>query len=247
MTPEQELPIIKEQIRQTLHDFEPYYAPGNTVADELQDKYFTGVVGPFKTGKTFLTTKAMELEPEITPINTTTTRGRKDEDPEGFKTNQTFMSFRDAVNDGSLVNYSVIPGADIYGTYPDDFTAPYNIGPFLPSSIPQIERAGFKNHRFIYIVTAGELWRSFVEAGRSHMDKERFKSRIYESIDSTQFALEHLDTFNFVENTYEEKGTKKAARQISQLALFHAQETIPQEDAKILLEQMRATAIDLAR
>lgn len=238
---------LKDQIRLVLHDYESEYSAGNNASDQVWNKYFTGVIGPFRIGKTFHTTNAIKLEPELKLINTTTTRARKPEggDPPGFKTGKSFRFFNDAVSGGALINYSVIPGADIYGTFPEDFTTTYNIGPFLPSGVHQIEQAGFKDRRFIYLVAAGDMWRNFAEKSRPSLPNGLFVDRAFESIDSIQFARRNKHRLLFIENTYNPADEITTAQQIAQIALFREQETLPLERASEYLDQMLDVAQDL--
>lgn len=240
--------FLKNEIRQTLHEHQSHYLTSDTTKDALSTKTFTGIMGPFGTGKSTLSDDVLVLEPSIKPIHTTTTRRRKPEDPAGFKTADegvTFSSFRDAVNEGSLVNYSVIPGADIYGTFSEDFPAKYTIGPFLPSSIHHISRAGFEKSHFVYIVNSGDVWRSFIEKSRRSLPPKTFQSRAQEGLSSIDFALNHLDTFKFIENIPGPEGIRNAAQKIAAIALNQSVATLPPEIAEIYLQEMRSVANEL--
>lgn len=244
-----ETPFLQEQIRLTLKDFEDSYAPGDSVHDAVSNKSFTGIIGPFGVGKSTLVEAALQIEPQLKAIHTTTTRGRKPEDPAHFRTADegvTFSTFRDAVADRSLVNYSVIPGADIYGTFPEDFPDTYSIGPFLPQSMHHIEQAGFKNYRFIYIVSPGELWRGYVEKSRRNMSPDRFLARAYEAAISLQFAKDNQDRLTFIENIDGPAGIATTAQKIARLSLFQANEALDTEKANQYLNEMLAVARELA-
>lgn len=249
MSFESESPDLKEQIRETLHAHEPDYTPGQNVYNQVSNKFFTGVVGPIGIGKTTLVNEVLHLEPTLKPINTTTTRQRKPEDPRTFKTAEdgiTFTSFRDAVNDGELVNYSVIPGADIYGTFPEDFPAQYTIGPLLPSGVEQISRAGFEGSHFVYVVAPGYIWRHFIEKNRQALPKEKFQARMNEAIDSIHFAQEHSHLLTFVENKAGLAGFVETTQKLADLALFRTNEGLSKGQTDATLESMLTMATDLA-
>lgn len=249
MSFEPESPFLRQQIRETLHSHEPDYTAGESVYDQVSNKFFTGVIGPIGIGKTTLVNEVLHLEPTLRPINTTTTRHRKPEDPKTFKTAEdgiTFSSFRDAVNKRELVNYSVIPGADIYGTFPDDFPTKYTIGPLLPSGVEQIARAGFEDTHFVYVVTPGEIWRHFVEKNRNALPSEKFKARMNEAIDSIMFAQEQTHLLTFLENKAGLAGFVETSQKLADLALFRSHESLSEKEAHIQLESMLATATDLA-
>lgn len=246
MRPEQESPILRREILHALKVHENSYAGGDSVYDGVSHRYFTGFVGPFEIGKTFFSDKAVEAEPELQLIDTVTTRAGKEGDPAGFITGMPLTQFRDNVNDGAFVNYSIIDGLDGYATFPEGFHAKYNIGPFLPSGIQQIERAGFAGHQFIYFVAEGALWRQAAETRRARMSSEAFSKRAYEGARSVLFAKRNSDKLIFVENTYNPEDLPETVRKVSQIALFNSKESLPQERALHLLDEMHATAMDLA-
>lgn len=248
MPVEQESNALKNQIRAELHVPEAIYEPGESVHAKVGTKSFTGVIGPFGIGKTTIVDEALRLEPSLAPINTTTTRQRKSGDPSGFTTAEdgiTFTFFREAVKNRQLVNYSVIPDVDIYGTFPEDFPAEYTIGPFLPAGIRHIEKARFKSHRFIYLVASGELWREFIEKSRRGMPDKEFQARAHEALDSIRFAERNSELFDFVENTGGPDGLARTAYKVAQLALFHPEETLSRETAVRYLAEMSAVAQEL--
>lgn len=242
--------VIEEEIRSELIDKYDTYAVNESVRAMLSEKSFTGIAGPFGIGKSTVTEEVLRVEPGIQPILTTTTRHRKPEDPAGFKTADegvTFATFRDAVRSGELVNFSVIPGADIYGTYPEDFPAKHTIGPFLPTSIEHITKAGFEHHNFVYLVTAGELWLDYVTRTRQGLPKDRFNARVNESLSSIDFALSNADSLLFVDNRDGAVGVNQAARQIAAIALNQSNESLNKAVAVQYLQQMRAVASLLAK
>lgn len=245
MAYEQESPFLQEQIRTQLYAHQFDYEPGILARDGVDRKVFVGIAGPFGVGKSTITDEVLYINPDIQPINTTTTRGRKPEDPAGFKTANegvTFTSMRDAVNNGELVNYSVIPGADIYGTYADDFPGKYSIGPFLPASIDHIMKAGFERSHFVYIVTAGDLWRSFIEKSRQSLPAEKFQSRVKEALHSIDFAMKNAEILHFIENRPGQDGIARTASTISKLATTGITETLSFDDAKQYLADMQREA-----
>lgn len=235
----------QEAIRSELTSQYETYSVNDDVRATLGEKTFTGIAGPFGIGKSTISDEVLRIEPSIRPIHTTTTRKRKPEDPAGFKTANegvTFETMRDAVRGGELVNFSVIPGADIYGTFPEDFPAKHTIGPFLPTSIEQIARAGFEHHNFVYVVTAGELWLDYVTRTRRGLSSDRFKARVNESLSSIDFALQNVDSLSFVDNRDGKVGITRAAKQVAAIALNQPGESLNKAVAVQYLEQMQAVA-----
>ena len=183
---EEETPFIQEQIRTKLYQNQSYYEAKSTVRDTIQDKTLVGVVGPFAIGKASVIQEAVRQESLLTPFHTTTTRARKATDPQGYKTASegvTYAHFQDAVEAQALVNYSVIPGAAAYGTFPEDFVGEYTIGSLLPSSIEHTMAAGFKETHYVYLLSPGTMWRAYINKSRS-TTTENLTIRAHEALDS---------------------------------------------------------------
>ncbi|MES2631005.1 MAG: hypothetical protein V4611_03540 [Patescibacteria group bacterium] len=238
MSTEAEPTFLINEIRYQLELHEPNYEAGDLTGDEISRQVFTGILGGINVGKTHLTDAVVKLnefyKPPILPMDTHTTRGDKDEDPPGFKTANddiNFTWFRDRVNEGALVNYSVIKGGHIYGTMPEGFRGKYNIGPLLPSSVRQIENAGFERANFAYIVTPAIMWRRFVENSRQTMQADLFQMRLDEMHDSLIFADENRDKLKFIENIYGPEGTAKAAKEIRDITIENINPSLSVEKA----------------
>lgn len=215
---------IKKRNLQRLYELEPSYVAGEVTKEEVKDKTFIAVVAPYRSGKTVVTDAVVAMEPRIQLINTSTTRARKPaEDQPNFKTATEGITcewFLQKVNEGALANYSVIPDVDAYGTLAEDFPGNYSIGPFLPSGLVQIRKAGFKRLHAVYILTPKELWREFVNESRDELGDEKFKKRALESIDSANYALNNIDDFIFLENSVKgPEGIQKLAHTICDIAL----------------------------
>lgn len=252
MALEQEPQFLKDEILEALAKFQPHYSAGIDAQNAVRNKSFTGVVGPFGIGKTSITNEVSVLEPRIVPINTKTTRGRKygkDADPEGFVTADegvTFTSFKDDVDQGNLINYSVIPGVHAYGTDPKGFPGEYNIGPLLPSSVDQIINAGFRDFNFVYIVAPGEMWRNYVNKSRRTLPEAVFKKRALESLDSIEFARDNPQLFQFVESLDVPDGIKMAAQKVINITMHQSYPILLPSQAEEYLAEMQRVAEDLA-
>ncbi len=242
---------MKQENLARLHALEKDYTPGEDTRRINSGKTFIALVAPYASGKTVIGDEVVKLEPRISLINTTTTRPSKVEDQPGFKTADdgiTSSWFLEKAQQGALTNFSVIPGVDAYGTLPEDFPGEHSIGPFLPSGIEQIKRAGFNSFHAIYILTPSDLWRQFVIESRQNLDKNRFQKRALESIDSANYALEHMDDFIFLENnTKGAEGIHKLARKICDIALNNTVDgSVSPTDAQIYLNGIKEVAKELA-
>lgn len=251
MAAEFESEAVRQKNLAAIFALETGYNPNSQVKAEQSTKTFTALVAPFGAGKTVISDEVIRIEPKIQLINTSTTRRRKPEDHPKFRTADegvTTQWFLEKVEQGNLTNFSVIPNTDAYGTLPEDFPGEYTIGPFLPSGLEHINASGFKTINAVYIVTPGELWRRFVNKSRRNLSDERFRSRALESIDSTEYALKHLEDFIFVKNETEgTDGIAKLARTIIDITLNNSQEgALTPEEAETYLREMKAVAEDFA-
>lgn len=242
----------KAQNLALLHEIEANYSAGEITKNEVKDKTFVAVVAPYRSGKTVITDAVAEMDPRIQLINTATTRLRKPaEDQPNFKTASEGITsewFLQKASTGALVNFSVIPGVDAYGTLPEDFPGEHTISPFLPSGLEQIRKAGFKTLHSIYILTPKELWREFVNESRDDLGDEKFKKRAIESIDSADYALDHIDDFVFLENNIKgNKGVLKLARKICDITLNDApHHGLTKDKAEEYLNGIKSVAEELA-
>lgn len=252
MALDQEPDFLKKEILKGLAAFQPHYSAGIDAQNAVRNKVFTGIVGPFGIGKTSITNEVTVLEPRIVPINTKTTRGRKfgeDADPAGFVTANegvTFTSFKDDVDQGNLINYSVIPDVHAYGTEPEGFPGEFNIGPLLPSSVDQILNAGFRESNFVYIVAPGEMWRSYVNKSRRTLPSQVFEQRVIESLESIEFARQNPNLFHFVESLNVPGGIQKAAQKVVDITMHQTHPILLPQQAEEYLAAMQAVAVDLA-
>lgn len=229
---------------------EKEYAPNAEVRAAHSTKTFTALIAPFGSGKTVISDEVIRLDPRIQLINTSTTRHRKPEDQPNFRTADEGITtewFLEKAQNGELTNFSVIPQTDAYGTLSEGFPGDHSIGPFLPSGLEQIKRAGFKRVNPIYIVTPGEMWRGFVDKSRRGLPAQKFTHRALESIDSTEYALSHMDDFIFLKNDIAgAEGITKLARTIVAITLNEVSEKpLSREEATTHLQDMRAVAKDL--
>lgn len=242
--------FLKNEILDALVRLQPHYVAGIDAQNAVRNKTFTGVVGPFGIGKSTITAVVSEIEPRITHINTTTTRKRKfgeDADPEGFVTadeGMTYEGFKALADNGELINFSVIPGVDAYGTTPEGFPGEYNIGPFLPGGVDQVVNAGFREYHFVYLLAPGEMWKNYVNNSRRNLDPQVFKKRALESLDSLEFAHDNLGLFHFVESLDVPGGIQKAAQKIVDITMHQSHPILLPDRAEQYLAEMKKVAED---
>ena len=240
---------MSDTLRQ-LKEGVPTYQSNERIRKEVQEsgKTFTPVVGPFGVGKTTIVTRVTELDPTIQPISTTTNRPRKHKtDPQNFRTASegiTLDMLIDDIQQGNVLNYDVIvETGTIYATPPDGLTAQHNIGPFTAASIDTFQKLHMKHFTPVYIVSPVALWSDFIRTslGERH---DLAADRAPEAIASAEFALEHLDVFDFVESR---KGSiDAAARTIIAITRGKPHTALDKQTAQEMLKDMITYAKSLA-
>jgi len=189
MTNPGELSELDHQIAYALRAKQPdyHFEPLDNYS-ELSDKTFVATIGPTGSGKSMLTDEVIRLAPEFKPNGTRTTRARRPNDPDTFKTANegiTHLSMNQAVIDRKLVNYSVFDNDHVYGTAPEDI-AEYTIGPILSDSIDNLMSAGFKDFIPVFTVVRGALYQQRLE--RERLPFPDIRERLVEAMGSLMFA-----------------------------------------------------------
>lgn len=226
------------------------YTPGQKVQEELRKKevHFIAIAGPVGVGKTTITTMVTEIEPEIQPINTKTSRPRKESDPAGFVTateGVTQQSLTDEIVSHEVVNYDVIVETGvIYATEPSGFTSNYSIGPIMATNIEAFSTIGLAQYTPVYIVAPVKMWSAFITESLGERS-DRIAQRMHESIASLEYAQQHPDTFQYIESSAVEGGIESAAKAIAAIAFNQPVKTVPKEQAQKMIAAMLSYAKSL--
>lgn len=155
---------------------------------KLDKKTFVATIGPTGSGKTTLTNEFIRLDPEFAPNGTRTTRARRPDDPDNFKTANegiTHASMYHDIQAHRLLNFSVFDTDHIYGTAPEDI-GKYTIGPIMSDSIDNFLTAGFKDFYPVFTLASGALYEQRLRSER--IQYPDIKKRLAEAMGSLMFA-----------------------------------------------------------
>lgn len=214
------------------------------------------VAGGVAFGKTEVVNLAVPDEhPRLIKIDTITNRGRKESDPSTFVTADegvTLQSLGKEIAQGDVINYEVIEqtGA-VYATRPEAILGRIAVGPVATNCINQIINA-FETgkQRFVYVLTDPDSWNEQItqSMGDRH---DAVQSRLPETIDSIEFALENMDLFTFIHNEHGKAGLQTAAERLRSIALrdgdHHSQPIITPAFVQETLESLLEHAQKLAK
>lgn len=240
-----ESPEFVTNILESLRAKEGTYQGGDHVYDALGATSLTIIAGPTGAGKSTLSDEVIRISAaedlDISLVHSTITRGRRADDPEGFRTANdgvTYAELNDAVINNNLVNYNVV-GENVYATYRSGFPGRYNIGPILTSSVYQLLNAGFYDCNVAYVVTDGETYEQRLRSERAHFPD--FVPRIIEGHESLNFAEMNIkaDWLHVVENLPADNGLHKAARKVINIARHQTGEIMTQDRGLQYIDEMR--------
>jgi len=241
-----ESPHTIPEIVTALRTTQPYYQ--FDAAPQLQRKTAIGLIGPTGIGKTTLGTEVVRIDPDITTIGTTTTRARRFDDPESFKTADegvTHLSMYQSIREKKLVNYSVNDDGHIYGTSPADFGGEYAIGPMSSDSVDTLMTAGFRDFFPVVMVTDGDTYRQRLERRleQSKQPMAAVEKRLNESLATIAFARLNFDAqwLSFIDSGDGEKDLESAANDVTKIAYQRTLPIMTFERRLQLLDEMQQT------
>ncbi len=186
-----------------LRSRETSYEPSPEVKRQMGEKTLIALIGPTAVGKSTVANEVIRLGgDDFSMAYSSVTRRRRPDDPADYQTADEGFTLERAsqlINERSVTNYTVHPSGNIYATLPENFPAPYNLLPFLPSSLAAMRKAGFKAIHTTYIVTSTEAFSSQL-ANRAN--DPSFIARIKEGRESLEWGLAHTDELSFIENVH---------------------------------------------
>lgn len=167
------------------------YTPSQDVLDYLHRVDFVGVVGPTAVGKSTLISRALERDPSLHLVCSTTSReprpGELSGDGMHFRSQAKMeqrIAAREYVQMLRLFN-------NIYATAPEDYTEEgISILPMAADAAAVFRSLPFHSLRIIYVLPPSlEVWRDRIE-GRATNELDK---RMAEAVISLQFALQNSD------------------------------------------------------
>jgi guanylate kinase len=238
---------MSELLRQ-LKENVPLYRANDRVREKLirEHRKLVALAGPVGAGKTEIATRVTEIDPAIQPLNTTTTRARKKSDPKAFQTADegvTIDGLTEMIWRGELANYDVIEATGaIYATTPEGFSSEYSIGPITATNIDVLQSLQLEQFNPVYIVSPVGMWRSFLN--KSLNDRaDLIKNRMPEAIESLEYAQQHMQQFDFIDNS---DRIDVAATAVIAIARGLPSATMPKDAAALRINEMLAFAKEQA-
>lgn len=166
------------------------YTPNDDILHRLKAKCLVGVVGPSAGGKTTIVRQAVEQDPSLKVIVSTTSRamrpGEQDGEEYHFRTRD---EIEQRTRAQEYVNVAPSLIGDYYVTDPDDYpSAGTGIVAIWANAIPYFKKLPFKSFRIIFVVPpAFDVWKERLIARGWEADV--LHKRLLEIEESLLFAL----------------------------------------------------------
>jgi guanylate kinase len=210
-----------------------HYRPAPQVLDHLNSVDFVGVVGPTASGKTTLLKAALQREPRLRRVPSSTSRAPRPGERDGVDFR--FLSkevMQERIQRSEYVQVAPAVLGDLYATAPEDYaTDGIAILEVLAAAVPVFRGLPFKSVRTIYVVPPSwDEWQQRIAAHQ--FTPEQRQKRLAEARQSLQFAL-HDEHTQFVIN----QDTSTATADL--IALVHS----APPSARLQADQSRARAI----
>lgn len=212
------------------------YRPSAEVQQVIGNVTIGLLIGPSGIGKSYLIDRCIELDPDTFSVaGSLTTREKRGNDPDNYRTNISLDEMRENVQNRELVQYGIM-GRNVYATDVKSYGTDYVLLPALASSVELLERVGFKKVVPIGIVATAQAWRTHGLAEREN--DPRFEARLAEAQESMKWLRQHRDKVPLVINDFE--NPEKSAMKIADIVTDRDSHT-PNKPPEIrLLQEMEA-------
>lgn len=231
----------REETFRYLEKIHPSYTfDAATYGRMLGNVSLIALIGPTAAGKSTLVQKVTELDPEITPMISTMTRAARPNESPYNRPDTPMTTFKEAVENRSVVHYFPSPTGEIYGTFPDGFTAPITIGEIASSTLDQINNIGLRELWPIYTLMSGSTYATRIRLDR--IQDPSMKGRIQEGLSSLDFAEDNHDHswLQFIELDNQEGSLESSAGAVINIARQHTYPLVTPRRRIELINEMRA-------
>ncbi len=233
-------PSREETFRYLKNVHEHYTFDAATYGRMLGNISLIALIGPTAAGKSTLVKKVVELDPEIAPMVSTMTRAvRLNESPYN-RPDTPMETFRKAVENRSVVHYFPSPTGEIYGTFPDGFTAPITIGEIASSTVDQINNIGLRELWPVYTLMNGSTYATRI--GLDRIQDPSMRGRIDEGFSSLAFAEANHEHgwLQFIELDNQPGSLESSAGTVINIARQHTYPLVTPRRRTELINEMRA-------
>jgi guanylate kinase len=167
------------------------YTPSQDVLDYLKQVHFVGVVGPTAVGKSTLIGRALERDPALHLVCSTTSRPPRPGEHDGVDMHFRSKESMEARMAGREYVTALHLFENIYATAPEDLAEHgVSVLPMAADAVPMYRQLPFDSLRIIYVLPPSyEVWHDRI-AGRTTNELDK---RMTEAAHSLGFALDAPD------------------------------------------------------
>lgn len=225
---------------------EKHYEPSELVKEALAKKTLVALVGPFASGKSYLSRTIAEIDPTFSEMGTISTRERDRRDPEHDRTGMPRKEFIKKIENNELVQFKVHPTTgQLYGSDLQSFRSDRIVTPALAGSLEGFEDAGFGEVIPVGIVADTDVWKVWL---RERREKPKYKQRLREAKESLEWLQHELTQSNIPiienipNNTERPNRINATARDIIAIANGDMSGKMISYKARDLMDMMKVTA-----
>lgn len=232
-------PLFLEWVRSAQEE----YVPSEMVKEALAEKALVTLVGPFSIGKSFLSQTIAEIDPAFSEMGTISTRERRPNDPEHYRTGMSREEFTRKMVNGELVQFEVHPTTgQLYGSDLQSFPTERIVTPALAGSIPGFKDAGFGEVIPVGIIADTDVWRFWLQERREAGD---YRQRLHEAESSLGWLQQELASIPIIKNkpnTVERPSkVRMVARDVIAIANGNTEKAMAPYKARDLMNMMKVT------
>jgi guanylate kinase len=169
------------------------YTPSQDVLAYLDQVHFVGVVGPTAVGKSTLIKRALERDPDLHLVCSTTSRPPRPGEQDGVDMH--FRSKDEMLGRIARQEYITALGLfeNIYATAPED-CADHGISllPLMASGVPVYRQLPFHSFRVVFVLPPSyEVWLQRIQGRATNV----LAKRLAEATESLEYALQDAEVY----------------------------------------------------
>lgn len=199
---------------QRLHEWaqerEESYKPNSDVRAAIAQKTIVLLIGPTGVGKSYVSQHLNELDPRFSELGTISTRERRAEDPDYYRTGVSAEEFTQRIEAGELVQFHHHPHTgELYGSDLASHQTDYIVAPALAGSVEKFQQTGYGRVIPVGLVAPANQWMDQLESRKNDDD---YRERLKEAVEVVEWLRAHKDNVPILINN--DGRAKKTAQEL---------------------------------
>lgn len=202
---------------------------------DISNLWLTSVIGPSLCGKSTVISDALKIAASLgltgpdnllAEVDTIATRGRRDDDPAGYRTANegiTHQWMMNEIQQQKLVQWTLFETGHLYATDRQSYKGRFNLLPTQEKALPMFNRAGFGQLHMVCLVRPVQEWSNCfprIITTRNHL------ARLEESKKSLDFGMTQTGAIRLI-NYSDPERRHATATSLVKIATTRAEEYNP--------------------